>query len=192
MEPVPVPVVSPKRAASKSPPPPANDTALPPKRAKHSVSPVAPAAPTSTILTSAIPEFTYTPKVEQPPAPAPAPAPARAAAPVRPAQPKGRSRAVKVKPVKAGGAEETGYFDAVQFFGKEVYDQMKELELGTTVDGVRKEGRNWKKEAELEWGIGAEGKDVEVQIVGISAHGTSPCDLSPSSASRGILRRSES
>lgn len=102
--------------------------------------------------------------------PIPAPAPAPAAAPAR--QPKqAKSKAAKGKgkkggkPPKPGGAEETGYFDVVELLGQERVDELKALEE------AEEGARNWKKEAEEEWGHGAEGKDVEVEVVGMSAHG---------------------
>lgn len=69
----------------------------------------------------------------------------------------------KVKVPKAGGAEETGHFDVLTYLGATRVDELRALEV-TNGDG--------KRAAELEWGVGAEGKDIEVRIVGISAHGS--------------------
>jgi hypothetical protein len=68
----------------------------------------------------------------------------------------------KVKPPKPGGAEETGHFDVLTFLGSARVDELRALEE------LHGDG---KKAAELEWGVGAEGKDVEVRILGMSAHG---------------------
>lgn len=69
-----------------------------------------------------------------------------------------------MKEVKAGGAEETGHFDVIELLGLDRVTEMKLLEEG---------GKNWRKESEVEWGVGADGKDMEVRIVGMSAHGMS-------------------
>lgn len=68
----------------------------------------------------------------------------------------------KVKPPKPGGAEETGHFDVLTFLGSAQVDELRALEE------LHGDG---KKAAELEWGVGTEGKDVEVRILGMSAHG---------------------
>lgn len=70
----------------------------------------------------------------------------------------------KVKEVKAGGAEETGHFDVIELLGLDRVTEMRLLEEG---------GKNWRKESEVEWGVGADGKNMEVRIVGMSAHGMS-------------------
>lgn len=69
----------------------------------------------------------------------------------------------KAKPPKPGGAEETSHFDTLRFLGSERVQELRALEE------VHGDG---KKAAEVEWGVGAEGKDVEVTIVGLSSHGT--------------------
>lgn len=107
--------------------------------------------PASEITATTIPAETSQPK----PKPAPKQAKGR----------KGRKGASK--PHKPGGAEETGYFDVVELLGKARVEEMvalEEAEVG---------GRNWRRESEEEWGHGAEGKDVEVEVVGMSAHGQS-------------------
>ncbi|KAI5474547.1 tRNA (m5U54) methyltransferase Trm2 [Pseudohyphozyma bogoriensis] len=152
-----------KRAISTSPPratTPTTGSAPPPKRAK---------------LDEA---STANPAIEAPavPSPAPPPAavpPAQTTTNEKPANPKaalgsnkkprGPGKGKKVKPVKPGGAEETGFFDVVELLGEE---RVAELQKAESEDGV-----NWRKEAEGEWGAGATGKDVEVRVVGISAHG---------------------
>jgi len=71
-------------------------------------------------------------------------------------------KARKVKAPKPGGVEEAGAFDVIELLGRERVEEMQKLE---------QEGKNWRAEAEAEWGIGANGKDVEVKIVGINSHG---------------------
>lgn len=71
---------------------------------------------------------------------------------------KGKKNA-KGKAPKPGGVEEAGAFDVVEFLGAERVKELEESE------------RNWKKESEEEWGFGANGKDIEVRIVGMSSHG---------------------
>jgi len=71
-------------------------------------------------------------------------------------------KARKVKAPKPGGVEEAGAFDVIELLGKERVEEMQKLE---------QEGKNWRGEAEKEWGVGANGKDVEVKIVGINSHG---------------------
>lgn len=71
----------------------------------------------------------------------------------------GKRTAGKVKAVKPGGAEEAGAFDVVALLGQE---RVNELEASD---------RDWKKESEVEWGFGAGGKDLEVDIVALNSHG---------------------
>lgn len=72
--------------------------------------------------------------------------------------------------IKPGGLEETAHFDIITLIGLERFNELKELELtGAGNDGNK---INWRKESDLEWGGGAEGKDIEVRIIGISAHGS--------------------
>lgn len=78
---------------------------------------------------------------------------------------RGKGKGKRGKPHKAGGAEETGQFDVVELLGEA---RVSELDRMADVDD-----RDWRKEAELEWGVGSEGKDVEVRVVGLSAHGAS-------------------
>ncbi|SGY21528.1 BQ5605_C016g08249 [Microbotryum silenes-dioicae] len=71
----------------------------------------------------------------------------------------------KTKAVKPGGAEEVGAFDVVEFLGPE---RVEALEEEAERSGVRDWSRN---EAEKEWGFGAQGKSVQVRVVGLNAHG---------------------
>ena len=82
--------------------------------------------------------------------------------PVVPGKQKKQRKGRKGKAPKAGGAEETGYFDTVELLGLERVQEM---------EARAEEGREWRKEAEIEWGIGGEGRDIEVRVVGMSAHG---------------------
>jgi tRNA (uracil-5-)-methyltransferase len=75
----------------------------------------------------------------------------------------GGGGAAKVKAVKPGGAEEAGAFDVVALLGRARVD---ELDAASS-------DRNWKKESEAEWGYGATGKDIEVDIVALNSHGES-------------------
>lgn len=68
----------------------------------------------------------------------------------------------RVKPPKPGGAEETGHFDVLTFLGSARVAELRASEE-TNGDG--------KYAAEMEWGVGMEGRDIEVRILGISAHG---------------------
>lgn len=72
---------------------------------------------------------------------------------------KGGRKNAKGKAPKPGGVEEAGAFDVIEYLGAE---RVKELEEAD---------RNWKKESEVEWGFGANGKDIEVRIVGMTSHG---------------------
>lgn len=88
--------------------------------------------------------------------------PASTKPPPRKPQPKADKFKRKQKPVKAGGAEETGYFDVMHYLGTSRVAELRALEA---------EQGDGKRAAELEWGVGAEGKDVQVRIIGMSAHG---------------------
>lgn len=73
---------------------------------------------------------------------------------------------------KPGGAEETGEFDVIELLGLSRFEEMRQLEeVGVEEEGGKFVKRNWKKESEVEWGVGKEGRDLEVRIVGMSAHG---------------------
>ncbi|SCZ88347.1 BZ3500_MvSof-1268-A1-R1_Chr2-1g04351 [Microbotryum saponariae] len=80
----------------------------------------------------------------------------------------------KIKAVKPGGAEEVGAFDVVEFLGPERVEALEE-------EAERSGVRDWsRKEAEKEWGFGAEGKSVQVRVVGLNAHGDGLAKLIPS------------
>ena len=84
-----------------------------------------------------------------------------------------KPRQRKGKAPKPGGVEEAGAFDVIELLGAERVKELQRLQ--------EEEGRDWTKEAELEWGKGPEGKDVEVRVVGSNDHGAF-------SASSSILR----
>lgn len=65
----------------------------------------------------------------------------------------------KGKPPKPGGVEEAGAFDVLELLGEARVKELEALE------------RDWKKESEVEWGAGADGKEVEVRVVAMNAHG---------------------
>ncbi|GAA5892068.1 hypothetical protein JCM5296_004045 [Sporobolomyces johnsonii] len=148
----------------------------------HSPSPPPPAAPVSTATSPAAKRVKLTVEdpvsvppnlIEQPASLAPAkPASTKA----KPNQPKGKGkvRGRKVKPPKPGGAEEVGAFDVIELLGEERVKELQKLE---------EEGTDWRKEAEQEWGVGAEGKDVEVRVVDINSHGDGLARLTPSGSS---------
>lgn len=73
---------------------------------------------------------------------------------------KGKGRAKKGKPSKPGGAEETGYFDTVELLGKDTIEAMQ-----------AQEDVDWCGAAIVEWGIGPNGKEATVRVIGMSAHG---------------------
>ncbi|KAL8292128.1 hypothetical protein RQP46_001594 [Phenoliferia psychrophenolica] len=81
----------------------------------------------------------------------------------------------KPKPHKPGGAEETGQFDVVELLGKERVEEMDKA--------AQDDGKDWRLEAEKEWGKAQDGKDVEVRVVGMSAHGDGLAILSSASTS---------
>ncbi|KAK4701850.1 hypothetical protein P7C70_g4374, partial [Phenoliferia sp. Uapishka_3] len=81
----------------------------------------------------------------------------------------------KAKPHKPGGAEETGQFDVLELLGVE---RVKEMDRE-----AEDADRDWRSEAEAEWGKGFDGKDVEVRVVGMSAHGDGLAILSCGSPS---------
>ncbi|GAA5975857.1 hypothetical protein JCM11641_002822 [Rhodosporidiobolus odoratus] len=82
-------------------------------------------------------------------------------------------RGRKVKPPKPGGAEEAAAFDIIELLGEV---RVKELEKKVSEDG-------WDayEEAVKEWGKDANGKDVEIKVVGISDHGDGLALLTPAS-----------
>ncbi|GAA6028273.1 hypothetical protein NBRC10512_003114 [Rhodotorula toruloides] len=71
-----------------------------------------------------------------------------------------KPRQRKTKAPKPGGVEEAGAFDVIELLGKARVEEMKRLE--------EEEGRDWRLEAEKEWGKDKDGKDVEVRIVGMN------------------------
>jgi hypothetical protein len=77
----------------------------------------------------------------------------------------GGGRKSKVKAPKPGGVEEAGAFDVIELLGAERVEEMQKMES--------EEGKDWRKAAEEEWGSGPNGKDVELNIVGINSHGES-------------------
>ncbi|GAA5925740.1 tRNA (uracil(54)-C(5))-methyltransferase [Sporobolomyces koalae] len=85
-------------------------------------------------------------------------------------------RKSKVKAPKPGGVEEAGAFDVIELLGQARVNELQQLE--------REEGKDWRKAAELEWGIGATGKDVEVKIVSINSHGDGLGVLTPSGSDK--------
>lgn len=74
-----------------------------------------------------------------------------------------KPRQRKGKAPKPGGVEEAGAFDVIELLGAERVKELQRLQ--------EEEGRDWTKEADLEWGKGPEGKDVEVRVVGSNDHG---------------------
>ncbi|KAM0749152.1 S-adenosyl-L-methionine-dependent methyltransferase [Meredithblackwellia eburnea MCA 4105] len=78
----------------------------------------------------------------------------------------------KSKPPKPGGAEETGAFDVLEWLGRE---RVQELEKWIEEDD---EGDCCELAAK-EWGKGKDGKEVEVEVVGLSAHGDGLAILTP-------------
>ncbi|KAJ8294052.1 tRNA (uracil(54)-C(5))-methyltransferase [Rhodotorula toruloides] len=83
-----------------------------------------------------------------------------------------KPRQRKTKAPKPGGVEEAGAFDVIELLGKARVEEMKRLE--------EEEGRDWRLEAEKEWGKDKDGKDVEVRIVGMNDHGDGLALLTPS------------
>lgn len=63
--------------------------------------------------------------------------------------------------VKPGGLQETASFDISLLLGKETVDKMLAL----------KPAKEWRKSAEEAFGFGQSGKDVELTIQSLSAHG---------------------
>ncbi|TNY24644.1 S-adenosyl-L-methionine-dependent methyltransferase [Rhodotorula diobovata] len=169
----PAPAAPPKRPLSTSPPPAA------------AAPPAAPAAaadhPDSKRVKLAVEDPVSVPPVlvEQPVPPsasatasASEPAPAAAAAvPSKAKQPR-KPRQRKGKAPKPGGAEEAGAFDVIALLGQERVDELRRLQ--------EDEARDWVAEAEREWGRGAEGKDLEVEVVGWTDHGDGLALLTPS------------
>ncbi|SCV72097.1 BQ2448_4791 [Microbotryum intermedium] len=103
-------------------------------------------------------------------------APKAAAGPPPSRAPVGRKskQGKKAKAVKPGGAEEVGAFDVVEFLGQERIDA---LEIDAEASGLK----DWnRKQAEKEWGFGAEGKQVQVRVVGLNSHGDGLAKLIPS------------
>lgn len=93
-----------------------------------------------------------------------------------------KPRQRKGKAPKPGGVEEAGAFDVIELLGAERVKELQRLQ--------EEEGRDWTKEAELEWGKGPEGKDVEVRVVGSNDHGASlfVCGTCPLRRGRRISR----
>jgi len=151
-----------KRALSNSPGPSAAPSATSPvpKRVKTDLDPDS--VPTSAPIATAPAELGATTLPGQDDTAKPVPARASKQAKSKAARGKGKKGG---KPPKPGGAEETGYFDVVELLGQARVDEMKALE------DADEGARNWRKEAEEEWGHGAEGKDLEVEVIGMSAHG---------------------
>ncbi|KWU47153.1 hypothetical protein RHOSPDRAFT_28167 [Rhodotorula sp. JG-1b] len=83
-----------------------------------------------------------------------------------------KPRQRKGKAPKPGGVEEAGAFDVIELLGAERVKELQRLQ--------EEEGRDWTKEAELEWGKGPEGKDVEVRVAGSNDHGDGLAILTPS------------
>lgn len=71
----------------------------------------------------------------------------------------------KAKAPKAGGAEEAGYFDTIELLGKERVEELDRIEEED------EDANYWRNKSTEEWGFGKDGKDIEVRIVGMSAHG---------------------
>lgn len=90
-----------------------------------------------------------------------------------------KPRQRKGKAPKPGGVEEAGAFDVLELLGAERVQELQRLQ--------EEEGRDWAKEAEEEWGKGAEGKDVEVRVVGSSDHGALPLLVRKLAPAAGIL-----
>ncbi|BGP24713.1 hypothetical protein Rt10032_c02g1181 [Rhodotorula toruloides] len=149
-----------------SAPPPSATSSLPPKR-PLSTSPAPPASPAAA---SAVADNVATKRVKLsvedpisvPPVlveqslssddPSPSTRPPSVKKPD--AGPKARKpRQRKVKAPKPGGVEEAGAFDVIELLGKKRVDELKRLE--------EEEGRDWRVEAEKEWGKDKDGKDVE-------------------------------
>lgn len=162
----------PKRAHSTSPPPPAaaftSTTSPLAKRVKLDLDPTpsAPALPASVLppgietvaaAASAVPQNVDTPKV-----PGPAQKKRDQANKDR-KNGNGKGRKLKGKPPKPGGVEEAGAFDVKELLGEVRVLEMDEMD------------RDWKKESEVEWGFGAEGKEIQVRVVGMNAHGELDC-----------------
>lgn len=149
------PIIAPKRSHSASPPPPSVPSATSPqlvaKRVKLDLDLPTPEALPPAVAEVVAPALVVTPVVA-----------GKQKQKQNNKEKKGRRKGGKGKAPKPGGAEETGYFDTVELLGLE---RVKEME------GLAEEGREWRKEAEEEWGIGQEGKDVEVRVLGMSAHG---------------------
>ncbi|GAA5895266.1 hypothetical protein JCM8208_005956 [Rhodotorula glutinis] len=160
-----------KRALSTSPPPPPAPPAAPQAAADH---------PDSKRVKLTVEDPVSVPPVlvEAPAAPSAAPAAADDGTAPRPRKPthqhpkqprKPRQR--KGKPPKPGGAEEAGAFDVVALLGEDRVAELTRLQ--------QDEGRDWAAEAEREWGRGAQGKDLEVQVVGWTDHGDGLALLTP-------------
>lgn len=161
---------APKRALSASPPPLAQPTSPRPplKKAKLEDAPVP--APVSTAAEVALMATSSETVVEGVSALVSDAAPKAAGSAtqgkkpdgkaLKGRQPKGRGKA---KPHKPGGAEETGAFDVLELLGAE---RVAAMELAAA-----EAGQDWRAEAEAEWGKAQDGKDVEVRVVGMSAHG---------------------
>ncbi|TKA57970.1 hypothetical protein B0A53_00372 [Rhodotorula sp. CCFEE 5036] len=190
----PVPTSSasaPKRALSTSPPPPpslptavtssSNDPAakkvkltveepvsVPPNLVEAPVEPAA--ADAATAAASEISSRTVVDASKPPAASSSSSAAAAAVATGKAAPRKPRQR--KGKAPKPGGVEEAGAFDVIELLGAERVKELQRLQ--------EEEGRDWTKEAELEWGKGPEGKDVEVRVAGSNDHGDGLAILTPS------------
>ncbi|BGP48408.1 tRNA(m5U54)methyltransferase [Rhodotorula kratochvilovae] len=87
-----------------------------------------------------------------------------------------KPRMRKGKAPKPGGAEEAGAFDVLELLGEERVAELKRLQ--------EDEGRDVTAEAEQEWGKGAEGKDLEVDVVGWNDHGDGLALLTPAGSDK--------
>ncbi|KAK4335446.1 tRNA (uracil(54)-C(5))-methyltransferase [Rhodotorula toruloides] len=173
-------------ARTMSAPPSTADSSLPPKR-PLSASPPPPAPPEAASAAAADPatkrvKLSVEDPISVPPVLVEQPLPPNApstSAPTRSAPKKTdpgskarKPRQRKTKAPKPGGVEEAGAFDVIELLGKERVDELKRLE--------EEEGRDWRLEAEKEWGKDKDGKDVEVRIVGMNDHGDGLALLTPS------------
>ncbi|GAA6028275.1 hypothetical protein NBRC10512_003115 [Rhodotorula toruloides] len=156
----------PKRPLSTSPPPPtppaaASAAAADPATKRVKLSVEDPVGVPPVLVEQPLPPI-------QPSTSARPPASKRADAGSKARKPRQR----KTKAPKPGGVEEAGAFDVIELLGKARVEEMKRLE--------EEEGRDWRLEAEKEWGKDKDGKDVEVRIVGMNDHGDGLALLTPS------------
>ncbi|GAA5824137.1 hypothetical protein JCM3770_001405, partial [Rhodotorula araucariae] len=87
-----------------------------------------------------------------------------------------KPRVRKGKAPKPGGAEEAGAFDVLELLGEERVAELKRWQDD--------EGRDLTAEAEREWGKGADGKDLEVDVVGWNDHGDGLALLTPTGSDK--------